>query len=224
MRPRLAVFDVDGTLVDSQIHIHSAMTATFDELGRTAPDLSDVRQVVGLSLPVAIARLAPELDDRELDRAVEAYKSSFSAMRGARGAELSPLYDGIAAVLAELAEEESLILGVATGKSRRGLDHILDLHGLRGMFFTLQVADDHPSKPHPSMLLRAAEEAGCELSDAVMIGDTVFDLQMANAARMPAIGVGWGYHEPDTLLAETPRHLAQTTRELPGLIRETLDF
>ncbi len=193
---RLVVFDVDGTLVDSQNHILSAMRRAFDALGVALPPREEVLSIVGLSLPEAMARLVPDLPCDRRDGLVEAYKDSFGALRAET---LAPLYPGATDALAALRSQDEVILGVATGKSRRGLDHILRAHGLENSFVTQQVADDHPSKPHPSMLLAACAETGA--APGVMIGDTSFDIEMGRAAGFATIGVSWGYHRAEALVA-----------------------
>ena len=195
---RLAVFDVDGTLSDSQHHIHAAMTHTFTAQGLVPPDLAAVRAIVGLSLPLAVARLAPGVDAGLLAALVAGYKQSYFV---ARSEEPAPLFAGAADMLHRLVARGDVALGIATGKSRRGLDALLAHFGLAGLFVTCQVADDHPSKPHPAMLLAALAETGVAARDAVMIGDTTFDIEMARAAGVAGIGVGWGYHAPDALAA-----------------------
>lgn len=196
---QLVVFDVDGTLVDSQAHIMSAMGHAYESLGLTTPSRAAVLSIVGLSLPVAMERLSPDLDDSERSALVEAYKNSFSTLRVAGGAGLSPFYPGMRAVVDYLLGRDEVLVGLATGKSRRGLDHVLRAHGLTGAFVTEQVADNHPSKPNPSMLLTALAETGAEAADAVMIGDTTFDIEMGRAAGFATIGVGWGYHPTEAL-------------------------
>ncbi|WP_323037922.1 HAD-IA family hydrolase [Pararhodobacter sp.] len=193
----LVIFDVDGTLVDSQAHIVGAMEFAFAALGLTCPPRAAVLGIVGLSLPQAMTRLAPEADNAGL---VEAYKSSYTKFRAA---ETSPLYPGALEVLRSLRDRADIVLGVATGKSRRGLDHVLAAHGLDGFFQTTQVADDHPSKPHPSMVLTAMRETGADPRDTVMIGDTSFDMEMGHAAGVRCIGVSWGYHPVSELRLAT---------------------
>lgn len=211
---RLVIFDVDGTLVDSQGHIHAAMSAAFEAEGLAAPDRAAVRGVVGLSLPQAVARLA----GRPAPDLVARYKEAYPALAPSHGsAEAAPLYPGARAALDALAAR-GLALGIATGKSRRGLGVVLATHGLEGLFETVQVADDHPSKPHPSMILAALGEAGVEREAAVMLGDTVFDMDMAAAAGVPAIGVAWGYHAADALREAGARAVLGTYEDLlPGL-------
>jgi phosphoglycolate phosphatase len=214
MTVKLAVFDCDGTLSDGQAAICAAMAEAFAEGGLAAPDPHEVRRIVGLSLPSAIARLAPEHPPETHTRVVGAYKQAFFNARQ-RGLVHEPLFDGIAALLSRL-HGAGWTLGVATGKSDRGLTGCLAMHGVIDLFVTLQTADRHPSKPHPSMLETAMAEAGAAPVDTVMIGDTVYDIEMAITAGTRAIGVAWGYHTPAELLAagaeavaETPAHLGE---------------
>lgn len=196
--PRLVVFDVDGTLIDSQNHIFAAMEHAFGAGAYTLPPREAVLSIVGLSLPEAVARLVPDLSADARAGIVAAYKESFGLMRAGT---LSPLFPGATDALASLRARAGILLGVATGKSRRGLDHVLASHDLTGHFVTAQVADDHPSKPHPAMLLAALAETGTEARNAVMIGDTTYDIEMGRAAGMATIGVGWGYHQTEALVA-----------------------
>lgn len=196
---KLIIFDVDGTLIDSQAHIVGAMERAFDRAGRTSPARTEILSIVGLSLHPAIARLVPGAGAGEVDQIVTYYKDAFQELRAARGAELAPLYPGARQALADLHAVDDWLLGVATGKSRRGLDAMISLHGLEGRFVTEQVADHHPSKPHPAMVAAALAEAGVAPADAVMIGDTTYDIEMAVAAGVPAIGVDWGYHKAEAL-------------------------
>ncbi|RLJ40718.1 phosphoglycolate phosphatase [Litoreibacter meonggei] len=197
---KLVVFDVDGTLVDSQDDIVSAMTTTFEAIGEAVPSRADILGIVGLSLHAAFEKLSPALYPTHGDALVEGYKTSFMTSRKLRDStETSPLYPGALEAIERLHAQDNVLLGIATGKSRRGLDHLLDAHDLRRFFVTTQVADDHPSKPHPSMLERCMYDAGVEAAHAVMIGDTSYDMDMAANASMASVGVSWGYHTPETL-------------------------
>jgi phosphoglycolate phosphatase len=188
----LVIFDVDGTLVDSQHLILAAMAFAFGEAGYPVPAREEVLSVVGLSLPQAMAALAAHLPEAETLRLAEHYRASFVGGRG--GGEDAPLYPGALAALERLAVRPETLLGVATGKARRGLDHVFANHGLARFFVTSQTADGHPSKPHPSMLLAALSETGCLAERAVMVGDTEYDIAMGRAAGMATVGVAWGYH------------------------------
>lgn len=214
MTLRLALFDCDGTLVDGQAGVVHAMEAAFAELALPAPDRHLVRRSVGLSLPQAIRALAPNADDDVCAELDAAYRRIFRAHREG-GQLVEPLYDGIAELVVQL-DEAGWMLGVATGKSQRGLEHCLATHGLTTHFATLQTADHHPSKPHPSMIDTALAETGVAAQHCVMIGDTQFDMAMAVNAGVRAIGVDWGYHTVEELLdsgaevvATSPAHLKE---------------
>ncbi|QYX56736.1 HAD-IA family hydrolase [Roseovarius sp. SCSIO 43702] len=199
-RLRLVIFDVDGTLVDSQADILSAMSAAFAGERLPMPHREQVLGIVGLSLPEAMLRLAPDRDEAVRARMVAGYKDAYMTLRARSGvAQSSPFYPGARAILDRLGAVPDVLLGVATGKSQRGLDKLIEGHGLQGVFVTRQVADHHPSKPHPAMIEAALSETGVDAQDAVMVGDTVYDLDMARAAGVTAIAVSWGYHPPDTL-------------------------
>ncbi|WP_171133745.1 MULTISPECIES: HAD-IA family hydrolase [unclassified Ruegeria] len=200
---RLVLFDVDGTLVDSQGSIVSAMTASFSALSLDAPSRDAILSIVGLSLPQAMQNLAPQQSEAAQVRLVEEYKQAYHAQRLAQGAASSPLYPGARDVLEELHAQPETLLGVATGKSQRGLDALVEAHGLERFFITWQVADHHPSKPHPSMIQTALSETGVAERNAVMIGDTRFDMDMAAAAGIASIGVSWGYHDVSALNSAT---------------------
>lgn len=215
---RLIIFDVDGTLVDSQGDIVASMTAAFQAEGHKVPSRAQILSIVGLSLEVAIPQLVPGLDEAAYVRMVEAYKSAYMQLRASQGTQQSsPLYPGIRAVLDELNAVPEFLLGVATGKSRRGLDALLAGHQMERLFLTQQVADHHPSKPHPAMLEAALNETGIDPQNAVMIGDTEYDMTMARAAGVHAIGVSWGYHGLDRL--DLADKLVHSVADLPGAIR-----
>ncbi|MFT6475094.1 HAD-IA family hydrolase [Qipengyuania profunda] len=214
---RFVVFDCDGTLVDGQAAICETMELAFANAGLVAPERNKVRRIVGLSLPYALRELAPEASDDQRHAVVEAYKLGYRDLR-LSGALREPLFEGIAALIDEL-DAEGRLLGVATGKSDRGLHACLDTHGIKHRFVSLQTADRHPSKPHPAMLEAALDDAGVSPADAVMIGDTSFDMEMAVAAGVRAIGVSWGYHEPQELFDTGASAVAETAQQLGDLIR-----
>jgi phosphoglycolate phosphatase len=216
----LAVFDCDGTLVDGQADVCWAMERAFARAGLPAPDTSAVRRIVGLSLPAAVRALAPDLAEDQNAAVTEFYRSSFRARRE-EGLLDEPLYDGIAELLREL-HGAGWSLAVATGKSDRGLAACLATHGIADLFVSLQTADRHPSKPHPAMLEAALFEAGAQAAQAVMIGDTSFDMLMARSARVRAIGVSWGYHTPEELLSSGAIRVADSAAMLAAALAEAL--
>jgi phosphoglycolate phosphatase len=196
---RLIVFDCDGTLVDSQQLIVEAAQQTLVAHGLTPLAASPIRAVIGLSLDLAFTKLVPEADARTLASLVETYRIAWRTLRSQGVRE--PLFPRAREVLGAL-EGRGHLLGVATGKSRPGLLDVLDHHGLTTLFVSLQTADRHPSKPHPGMLEEAMRETGSEPEDTLMVGDTSFDMEMAQAAGVRAIGVAWGYH-PAAILGAT---------------------
>lgn len=216
MTVRLAVFDCDGTLVDGQGAVCAAMAQAFADVGCAVPPSHEIRRMVGLSLPAAMHRLAPGEDPEIHASLVQAYRTAFFMARE-QGLVAEPLYEGIGELLASL-HGTGWRLGVATGKSDRGLAGCLTAHGLFDLFVTLQTADRHPSKPDPSMLLAAMRETGAGPSDTVMIGDTAFDMAMARAAGCRALGVAWGYHAPEELLEAGAEAVAENAAELEKLI------
>jgi phosphoglycolate phosphatase len=209
---KLAVFDCDGTLIDGQASICESMEAAFASRGLVAPSRGNIRRAVGLSLPQAMRALLPESSTEEQHALVEAYKEAFRAARS-EGRVSQPLFPGIEMVLRTL-HASGWTLGVATGMSDRGLAHCLADNGIAELFVTLQTADRHPSKPHPAMLEAALFEAGALASEAVMIGDTQYDIVMARDAAVRGIGVDWGYHHPRELMAAGAEWVAETPEEL----------
>jgi phosphoglycolate phosphatase len=196
---KLALFDCDGTLVDSQSNICLCMEEAFVQAAMTPPSRRAIRRVVGLSLVPAMQALAPDADDRLHEQLAADYKSAFQNLRR-RGLNDEPMFDGIIDAIDALAAD-GWQLGVATGKSDRGLMLCLEHHGILNRFVTLQTADRHPSKPHPSMVYQAMSDANASPQTTVMIGDTSFDMAMGVAAGVRALGVDWGYHEAHELHA-----------------------
>lgn len=211
---RLCVFDLDGTLVDSQHHIVSAMATAFAAEGLQAPTPSDVRQIVGLPLGTAIQRLAPDAGGEQVERLGRTYRDAYFDTKATDGAA-EPLFDGALDTLDAL-ETAGWLLAIVTGKGRRGLLSVLDDHGVRRRFVSLKSADDGPGKPDPTLLLEAVAEAGVDRTRAVMVGDTVFDIRMAGSARVPAIGVSWGYHDPQALRHEGAATILERFDQLCG--------
>jgi phosphoglycolate phosphatase len=204
---RLVIFDVDGTLIDSQDFILAAMRRAFDHAGKPAPTDEATLGIVGLSLPQAMEVLVPGLTETDRDELVQLYKDSFLALRQTGGGEAeTPFYPGARDALERL-DSAGYLLSIATGKARRGLDHMLDSHGMRRLFVGTQTADDAPSKPHPGMVLNCLRATGVECQHAVVVGDTEYDMAMARAAGARAIGVGWGYHSTERLLRGGAEHI-----------------
>jgi phosphoglycolate phosphatase len=190
---RLAIFDCDGTLVDSGATIYAALAAAFDENGLKLPPPEVSRRVIGLSLTEAMAALLPEASPEAHAALAEDYKRAFMNLRAVGRVE-EPLFDGVLELLDAL-ESDGWLLAVATGKSDRGLKHCLEQHDIHARFMSLQTADRHPSKPHPSMVQQAIADAGAAPDTTFVVGDTSFDMAMAAAAGAAPIGAAWGYHD-----------------------------
>lgn len=211
---RLALFDCDGTLVDSARLIHEVMARTFVDFGYPRPDISQTKAIIGLTLDIAIARMQgkPHVDDEALAMTAH-YKATYTGVRAEPGFQ-EPLFAGIAEMMAQLERQDDLLIGAVTGKSRRGLDLIRAAHGFEKTFFVSRTADDCPSKPHPAMVTECCSEAGIDAARTVVIGDAIYDMQMAKAAGAKAIGVSWGYASVPELVAAGADHILRTPADL----------
>ncbi|MGE3144911.1 MAG: HAD-IA family hydrolase [Pseudorhodoplanes sp.] len=215
--PALILFDCDGTLVDSQQMICAAMQQAFADHNLACPPRPKVLAIVGLSLPVAVARLAEGRAGFPVDSIVERYKAAFFRMRQS-GEYVEALYPGAREAVESLAAQPQVQLGIATGKSQRGVRAVLGHHGLLSHFSVIKTADDAPSKPHPGMVLDAMTETGAQPQHTVLIGDTSYDMQMARAAGVRAIGVNWGYHPVDALRAAGAQAVVESFAELARML------
>lgn len=214
---RLIIFDMDGTLVDSQRHIVSAMAEAFGGVGLAAPNAAAVRQIVGLTLEDAFQRLAPRDTPMAIHEELRIrFKRAAIAQRDLPGYE-EPLYEGAVEIIREL-DVPRVCLGIATGRPRRGVDFSLSLHNLENRFVTIQTVDTNPGKPHPGMVLQAMAETGARANETVVIGDTSYDMIMARKAGAAAIGVTWGYHAEEDLLLAGAQVLAREMAALPKLL------
>jgi phosphoglycolate phosphatase len=207
------MLDIDGTLVDSQHAIVAAMDMACHGAGVVPPAPEQTRAIIGLSLPEAIAALMPDQDEPTQARLVDLYREAFLSIR-VRPDFNEPLFPGVREALDRL-DADGCLLGLATGKSRRGVLAMIERHGLEGRFVTLQTPDDGPGKPDPSMLRRALADTGAEAVDTVMVGDTTFDMRMARAAGTDALGVSWGYHPAEALTAAGARLVLPRAAALP---------
>lgn len=219
---KLVIFDCDGTLVDSQHGIVTAMREAFAAEGLEAPPREVILGGVGLSLVPAVARLAPDLDSDTVARLAGGYRDVFRELR-LSGAHQEPLYDGVLELIHVLSARDDHLLGVATGKSVRGVHALFDRFDFHSHFVTIQTADTHPSKPHPSMIELAMREAGCEAARTVMIGDTTFDMEMACNAGVHAVGVDWGYHPAGHLTRAGASHVVSDGAGLLAVIDDVLN-
>ena len=216
---RLVLFDCDGTLADTFGLIVETMKRCFSDAGLPEPEDAAVRGIIGLSLDLAIHRLAPTVPDVELPRLVQGYKDAFHRVR-AEGTHSEALFPGIEPMLRRLAAVDDLLIGMVTGKSQRGVRMIVETHGLEGVFLAVRTADDCPSKPHPAMVLECCAELGVEPADTLVIGDAIYDMQMAKAAGAEALGVDWGAGSPNELILAGARAVAATAEGLEAWIED----
>jgi phosphoglycolate phosphatase len=215
---KLVLFDCDGTLVDSGDFIHRCMAESFADAGLTPPQQAETHSIIGLSLPLAIAQLLGREPDEQVDWLTQRYKENFIRLRQAPDFA-EPLYDGILPLLTELGERDDLLLGIVTGKSRRGVHAVFERHGIGKHFLVIRTADDCPSKPHPAMVLESCAEMGIEPDRTIVIGDAIYDMQMARSAGALAAGVSWGYHDRQALVEAGAQHILSTPHDLHPLLK-----
>ena len=196
MSLKLAIWDMDGTIVDSRDVIQTAMIRAFEYCGLVPPEYEQTRRIVGLGLEEALGALAPDFSD--MPRLVEAYKNAFIARRTESDFK-EPLYDGAVETLERLADENWLI-AMATGKSHRGIRALFEMHDLEKYFDTVWCADDGPGKPHPFMVQKCMDTLGAETHQSLIIGDAVHDMRMGRAAGILSLGVNWGFGATDELV------------------------
>jgi len=196
--PHLVIFDCDGTLVDGQHLVIASMKEAFRQHGLNAPDERATRRVIGLSLRIAVARVLGKEQEHLADRVTETFKQVFHEIRMAKTVD-EPFYHGARELIQALSVRDDVLLAIATGKSRRGVDIMLEREGWHDTFVSIQTADSAPSKPDPGMIHNALFDSGVAVENTIMIGDTTYDMKMARAARVVAFGVAWGYHDTKSL-------------------------
>jgi phosphoglycolate phosphatase len=206
MSVKLVVWDVDGTLVDSRQTIFESMQSAFAAAGLPEPTYEAVRQIVGLGLVEGIAELLPGEGAETVERAADAYRAAFGAKVRQPGF-IDPLYAGAAETLDRM-RADGWKIAMATGKSRRGVETVIRMHGWADLFDSTHCADDGPGKPHPAMLLEAMKALGAAPERTIMVGDTAHDMRMAKAAKVYAQGVSWGFHTAEEVQAGGADHIA----------------
>jgi len=205
---KAVIFDWDGTVMDSTASIVGAIQAACIDLELPVPSLKDASWVIGLSLQQALQRCAPTLKDEYVPHFIERYRHHFFSF----DQQLS-LFDGIVPLLEDLKQQE-IRLGVATGKSRFGLDRVLQAHQLAQHFDCTRCADETQGKPHPAMLFEIMERLDLEPEQVLMVGDTTHDVHMASNAGVDSMAVTYGAHDKRTLLVSEPTVMVSSVKEM----------
>ncbi|MBT4738964.1 MAG: HAD-IA family hydrolase [Rhodospirillaceae bacterium] len=212
----LVILDLDGTLVDSRQLIIHIMNVAADEAGIPHPTDEATGRIIGLSLERAIEELFPDESSRSRAGVLDAYRVEALRMR-ADPADPESLFIGAHEAVRAL-RDAGYLLGIATGKARRGVEHFCTRYNMGGWFDTVQTPDTNPSKPHPGMIESAMAETGIPASRTVMVGDTVFDLEMARNAGVFGVGVSWGNHPVCELERAGSHHIVEAIEDLPQVI------
>jgi len=220
MTLRFAVFDIDGTLIDSAAAIVAGVQACWTACGFPDADPVAVRRTIGLPWEQGVRALLPDSGAAEL-AAIRAYHDEV-----ARGVRIRPpltevLFPGALEALEEIAATGAL-LGIVTSRNSRRLAQLLETHGLHDHFVCVKTVDHGPGKPDPHLLLQAMSDVGADRARTVMIGDTTYDIQMAANAGTAGVGVAWGVHEPAELKAAGARHVVQAFHELPSIVHDLI--
>jgi phosphoglycolate phosphatase len=214
---RLVVFDLDGTLIDSVRHYVDTLTLAFNAIGQPVPDETTIRSVSGITSRDALAILSPGASPERVEEILQSYRTHYLARAGVHS---EPLFVGALDLLDRLQADPDTILAVATGKGYRSAITLLERHNILDRFDSIQTPDHNRDKPDPQMLETAMQRVGADRRQTVMIGDTVHDMRMARAAKVPSIGVTWGYHSSDDLLSEGAGTLVTRFDELePAIVR-----
>jgi len=216
LRYRLVVFDWDGTLLDSIATIVGCTQATLAELGLPRADETSIRSAIGLGISEMVESFCPGCSEETFDRVVTVYRRLWFE----RFASEPSLFEGVPALLAAL-RDEGRLLAIATAKNRRGLSSDLERTGLGHFFQASRTVDDAASKPSPDMLLGLLEELGVFAEEALMIGDAVHDLQMANNAGVAAVGVASGTTTREVLLESAPLECLDSVAALGGWLAQS---
>ena len=217
---KLIIFDFDGTLVDSRSLIWESHRIVFSDFRLPPPSPVESLALVGKTLDIILAQLAgPAAPIRDM---VKAYDLLLPQLRADPAFAEKP-FDGISDLLRHLSSSPNAVLGMATGHTSLTVAPALAALQWHGLFRTIQAADMAPSKPHPAMLLQALEATGIEPGNAIFVGDTTYDMEMAESARVQSIGVGWGYHGAKQLSAAGARRVATSVKELKAYLQSALD-
>lgn len=213
---KLVIFDLDGTLIDTVAIFVGTITSVLEVMGQPVPDEKIIRSISGLGVQVGIRRIAPGLNEGQIDELIELYRKEFLARASQSMQE--QLFFGAMEALNRLHGRGDIVMAVATGKSGSGTDRVLKSHDILKLFTSVHTPDSNRSKPDPDMVHSAMSIADCTRQNTIMIGDTTHDMEMAVNAGTHALGVSWGYHEPDELKAAGAHLIINEMDQLVGAI------
>lgn len=202
------IFDWDGTVMDSTHSIVTAIQNACADLSLPVPSRHEASWVIGLSLESALYRCVPTLSASQYPQFIERYRHHFFS----RDSDMV-LFEGVEQVFSDL-KNRQVVLGVATGKSRVGLDRVLQTASLHSVFDATRCADESMGKPHPAMLFELMEELSLQPEQVLMVGDTTHDVHMATAAGVDSMAVTYGAHDKQTLLEAQPTVMVSTVRDM----------
>lgn len=217
---RLVIFDLDGTLIDSEALIVETVTDCFNAVNEPPPDEHTIRSISGITARDAMVILAPNATPERGEIILQSYREHY--LRNA-GVSREPMFAGAMEALDRLQADPETILAVATGKGYRGAVTLLERHGIIGRFHSIETPDHNRGKPDPQMIATAMDKAGAVRGQTVMIGDTIHDMRMAKAAGVGAIGVAWGYHEIAELKAQGADIVIDDFSQLDAAVKELTD-
>ena len=217
---KLIIFDLDGTLVDSQVFIIDAIKEAFDKEGLAIPKRKQILTSIGLSLSEAFTRLNNSLTATQKKRLIKSFKECYKSFPKEK--VISPLYPSANDFLMNLTKYKNLSMAIATGKGKFGLFQILRAHNIESYFIDFQTSDNNPSKPNPTMILKILENLRIDSKNVLMVGDTDFDIIMAHQANIRSIAVLWGYQSKSQLVSARPTRLAESFLHLEAQIIELL--
>ncbi|WP_224813610.1 HAD-IA family hydrolase [Hasllibacter sp. MH4015] len=215
LRGPLLLFDVDGTLLDAGGVIADTMVTAFEAAGEDPPEAAFVQSLIGLSLPEMVDVLASRLHPDRREKILSGYRLRYFDL--IEQDDPSPVFPGADAALGRL-RAMGFVLGLTTGKARRSTQHMLSTMNWHQYFHTVQCADDNPSKPNPTMIARALAETGRSAENTILIGDSRYDMRMAEAAGIRAVGVSWGYNPPVELVREGAVAIARDFDDLVAIV------
>jgi phosphoglycolate phosphatase len=211
-RLRLAAFDLDGTLLDSANSIVAGVMACWEACGYPLPEPDAVRRIIGLPWEESVQMLLPGAGEAEFAE-IRAYHESMARGERPKPSRDQTLFPGVLDML-DAVEEAGYLLAIITSRSGHRLAELLEAQNIANRFVSLKTTDNGPGKPNPYLMLQTLAETGVDKQDAVMIGDTTFDILMACNAGTASIGVSWGVHEPHELRDAGAHQVAETMEEL----------